>query len=531
MDYNKVLSSGAKRYRGPVLRFADRDLSLTYGDLLDLSGPYCALYREKGLSAGSRVALWMGNVPEYVLAYVAALRMGVVTVPLSVYERLDRVQSAADACGCGLLLYDSRNRHVRDALGAAPVPDGWMDAAAFAGDCAVSLPPYPAGETFAYDWGTDEEYCIMHSSGSTGQRKAIRKTIVSTLGNMHTVRALRLMIGLLRRLLPPFDLYNVCPFYHNTGNCMLMLVLTGMYFKQIVTENFNPLHAAQYLARERPNVWLGTASMLYRVCCANPAADLVYPSMIITMGEALSDNVIRTLSAQKGSELLMSFYGTTEAGYISSLICPLGKQSLRFRVISRLLLRLDLGGMADAPGTRTDHSSELGRISKGVEVVVRGEDGTPLPDGAVGEIVVKKEGAQRVYLDAESQADGLSTGDLGYKRGRKLYLLGRKKELIIRSGENIIPSEIEELLLACPGVADAVVCGVPSPDHGEDVCACLQPGDPPPDLEAVRAQLRDCLPGFMQPQHYLIRDSFPCNASGKTDRRRVAAEAKAALGL
>ena len=337
-----------------------------------------------------------------------------------------------------------------------------------------------------------------------------------------------MLIHLLRMVLPAFDLYNVCPWYHDTGNYMLMVVLIGGSFKQIVTEYYNPVHTSQYLAREKPNVWMGTATMLYRVCCADPAEDATYPSLIVTSGEPLSDKVLRTLSSQKGCELLVSHYGTTEVGVISSLIRPLGKQSLRNRMVSFLVCSFDMGGRAEKPGSRTDHSCDLGKISKAVEVVIRGEDGSALPDGTVGEIIVKKAGVKSVYLDDARHADGFSTGDLGCKRGRRLCLLGRKKELIIRSGENIIPSEIEEKLLACPGVEEAVVCGVPSPDHGEDVCACLRLG-PAADLDAIRAQLRNDLPRFMVPQHYLVMDSFLYNASGKTDRKRIAAEAEARL--
>ena len=531
MDFNRMLSSHAKHFHAPVLRFADRDLSMTCRDLLDWSGSYCGLYLANHITPGSRIGLWMGNVPEYALAYTAALRMGAVTVPLSVYEAFGKAASAADGCGCGLLLYDSRNRHVRAQLEkAGPLPGHWLDVAAFPSGGGVLLPPYSAGETCAYDWDMQEEYCILHSSGSTGARKAIRKTVASTLGNRHVVRGLRLMIRALRAI-TPLDLCNVCPWYHNTGNLMLLLTLCGGRYKQIVTEYFNPVHTARYLERERPVIWLGTATMLYRVCCADPARETVFPSIIFSSGEVLSDHVLRTLSAQRGCRLLLSFYGTTELGILSTLQYAFGNPPLRYRLILFLLRCFDLGGPPDAAVERRPFSSCLGLISKSVDVRVCGADGRVLPDGEEGEIFAKKRKVQGVYLDRTQPEDYISTGDLGYKLGRQLYLLGRKKELIIRSGEKIIPSEIEELLLACPGVADAVVCAVPSPDHGEDVCACLQPGDPPPDLEAVRARLRDCLPCFMQPQHYLLRDSFPCNASGKTDRKRVAAEAKAALGL
>ena len=531
MDFHRLLVTCSKRIHTPAFRFPDRDVSITYRELLDLSGVYCGLYRRLGLVPGDRVALWMGSVPEYVLAFTAALRMGLVAVPLSVYEQWDKVCSVCDACGCALMLYDGNNRYIRATLEKADaLPANWLDVSSFASDNAIRLPPDEAAADCAWDWDLEDTYCILHSSGSTGERKSIRMTVVSTFGKKSAMRGMRLMFYLLRKLVPPFDRFISSPFYHAAGNYMLMLVLSGCYFKLVAQEYFNPVHTARYLAQEQPTAWMGTATMFYRICCANPAGSLVYPMVITASGEAVSDNMLRTFSEQEGCQLLLSYYGTTELGRISSLICPIGRTTLRTRISCFLSDLLDFGGMAEKPGKRTDHSKELGKISKTVEIDVRGEDGRSLPDGEVGEIFGRKAGSRRVYLDQERPEEWISTGDVGYRRGRRLYLLGRKKELIIRSGENIIPSEIEEQLLKCPGVEDAVVFGVPSPDHGEDVCACIQTAGAP-DLEAIQAHLRDSLPRFMLPQHYLFREDFPYNATGKTDRKRIAAESRASLGL
>ena len=530
MDFNKVLASNSKRFRKAVFRFPDRDVGFTYRELLDRSGRYCGLYRRRGLTPGTRVALWMGNVPEYALAFTAALRMGLVAVPVSVYEKIDKVSDVCRCSDCALMLYDSGNRFVRSALEKAEaIPEGWLDVADFEAAGGLLLPPAEDAADCAYDWSYDETYCILHSSGSTGARKAVCKTLSHTFGSRSTLRLLRFFL----RLIQPFDrsnLFSVCPWYHTVGCILMLLTLSGGHYRQTVTEYFNPVHVARYLSTEKPNLWLGTATMLYRVCCANPDPELAFPGVVLSAGEALSSNILQTLSRQKGCRLLLSFYGITELGVISSLGAPLGPLPLRHRLTLALLHGFGLVGRPDASDSRADLSSDLGTISRDMDIRIRDDAGRLLPDGEAGEIFVKKAGAQRVYLNQDRPTDEVSSGDVGYKRGRQLFLLGRKKELIIRSGENIIPSEIEEQLLKCPGVEDAVVFGVPSPDHGEDVCACIQTAGAP-DPEAIQAHLRDSLPRFMVPQYYLFREDFPCNASGKTDRKRIAAESRASLGL
>lgn len=120
----------------------------------------------------------------------------------------------------------------------------------------------------------------------------------------------------------------------------------------------------------------------------------------------------------------------------------------------------------------------------------------------------------------------LHTGDLGYvDENGYLYLSGRAKELIIRGGENIVPSEVEGELLKAPNISDAKVMGAPHPSLGESVEACVTLKDKtePFDENAVRTDLLGRLPRFKIPSHVFCYDAFPLLANGKIDVRSLRA--------
>ena len=103
-------------------------------------------------------------------------------------------------------------------------------------------------------------------------------------------------------------------------------------------------------------------------------------------------------------------------------------------------------------------------------------------------------------------------------------MTGRIKNLIIRSGENIMPEDIERRIEGYPGIHDVVVCGVPDSQYGEEVCACLEIGENEIELDRLKEKLRNELPKYMMPKCFLFWTKFPVNASNKKDIKKIREE-------
>jgi acyl-CoA synthetase (AMP-forming)/AMP-acid ligase II len=175
------------------------------------------------------------------------------------------------------------------------------------------------------------------------------------------------------------------------------------------------------------------------------------------------------------------------------------------------------------------HKPGSAGIPVGNELRVVDERGTPLHAGERGEVIVRGENVFSGYLDnpeadREALQDGwFHTGDLGYlDEDGYLFLTGRKKEVINRSGEKISPREVEEVIHRLPEVETVGVVGVPHQLHGEEVVAfltlrpnrCLEP-------ERVREYCREYLAGFKVPREILVVDELPKGPSGKIQRRKL----------
>ncbi len=182
----------------------------------------------------------------------------------------------------------------------------------------------------------------------------------------------------------------------------------------------------------------------------------------------------------------------------------------------------------DADDDEACHS--VGRPRDGVEAEIRDADGVRLAAGETGELWLRSPAAMSGYWrdpagSAEALVDGwLRTGDLATVDGRGLYrLAGRTAEMYIRGGYNVYPIEVEAVLEAHPGVAEAVVLGRPDPVMGEIGLAVIVPRDRlnPPTLEDLRAFCSASLARYKLPEALELVDGLPRSPSGKIDRRRL----------
>jgi acyl-CoA synthetase (AMP-forming)/AMP-acid ligase II len=206
-------------------------------------------------------------------------------------------------------------------------------------------------------------------------------------------------------------------------------------------------------------------------------------------------------------------YGLTET---SSTIALLGPDEHRSALAS------------DDPAVR-DRLSSIGRPVPGVEVQIRGEDGLEITSGAVGELWVCGPQVSGEYRGQASalDADGwFCTRDLARRDDDGyLFIEGRADDTIIRGGENIAPAEIEDVLIAHPGVKDVAVIGLPDDEWGERICAVVVPSRAStPSAEELRSWVRHRLRGSRTPDDVVWRPELPMTPTGKVIRRELVAE-------
>jgi long-chain acyl-CoA synthetase len=466
---------------------------------------------ERHLPAGARVAVVLDNSFELVATIYGATRAGLIVVPVdaAIHPRnLDHV--LADAAPAVLV---STRRHfqriadcpalaslapLRIEVPAGPGPD---EAAAAAAAGAVTFDellahpapsPPPAGDP-------DQPALIFYTTGTTGLRKG-------ALLSHRALAAATRNINAFMQLAPGVTELVCMPLTHSFGLARMrcafavrgtVVLARGLTRPQLVLDAI-----AQHGVTSIGLVPVACRMLLdhYRAPLAAVAGQIRY----IELGSDFLDRAYKEALLQRfpGARICMH-YGLTEA--------------------SRACF-LDL--RADAP-----HLDTIGRPSPNVELALLDEAGAPVPPGAPGEICVRGDAVMLGYwrnpelTAAALQGGWLRTGDLaraddaGY-----LHLLGRRSDVFKVAGFSVAPREIEAILAAHPGVAEAAVALCPSARApAGELTAFLVPtraGDPPGTVE-LRKRCRDELESYKVPSRYLIVPSLPRTASGKLRRAEL----------
>ena len=351
---------------------------------------------------------------------------------------------------------------------------------------------------------------ILFTSGSSGTPKAALLTHENLLSYvMETVEFAgadddeALMLAA-----PPFHIAGVA--------AVLSSVYTGR--RIVPLAGFDPEDWVRRARHERATHTFVVPTMLSRIVQVMRAdPDLRVPTLrsLSYGGARIGLPVLEEALELFPAVDFVNAYGLTET---SSTIAVLGPEEHREALAS-----------TDPAVRRRLHSA--GRPLPGVDVAIVGEDGIPVATGDAGHIRVRGPQVSGHYLDSASglDADGwLVTGDVGFVDGDGyLFVDSRADDVIIKGGENLSPSEIEDVLLRHPRVAAVAVVGVPDPDWGETVAAVVvvDTAGGSPDagttVEELTSWVRDHLGSFKAPQRVELVEELPTTATGKVLRRAV----------
>jgi long-chain acyl-CoA synthetase len=473
---------------------------LTFADHLRCVATFSRVLRDGyDVGKGDRVAILAENGPEWIIAFWAAVSLGAIVVGMNGWWVRDEIVYALDDSEPTVLIADDKRlARLRAGDLRMPVVSVEKDFALFAPGADDALPGHPIDE--------DDPACILYTSGTTGRPKgavASHRSIVAltTLQFFHGFRVM--MSGKASPVpsLPPCQLVTN-PLFHVSGLYTGAVAMLAGGVKTVWTKGkFDPERILRLIEAERVTSWSPMGTMAYRVV-THPNLDRYDLTSVRSVGSGgapmRSDlqERIRRVFPNAASSLGLG-YGLTESGALATI--NFGDELER------------------RPGS-------VGRPMPTVELEVRDEEGRKLAEGEEGEIHLRSPllmlGYWRRPFETESAfAPGrwLRTGDVGRLEEGYLYIDSRKRDLILRGGENIYPIEIELCLEAHPEVAEAAVVGVADAELGQAVMAIVVPAEGvEPRVEALRAWVAAALAYYKVPVHWQIRRAaLPRNAAGK----------------
>ncbi|ODS98507.1 MAG: hypothetical protein ABS56_04800 [Lautropia sp. SCN 69-89] len=470
------------------------DRTCTYAGLLDRADRLAAGLRNVGVRKGSKVALLMGNRVEFAETYFGALKTGATLVVLNARLKGTELTALMRKSKARWLIFadtlvgavDAIDLNLRQELTLVTVGESGAPGA-LAYESLLSVMP---GQGVRVDVSEADDACILFTSGTTG----LPKGAVLAHRNIFFQAINHIVEWDVR-----FDDVEIypAPLYHGGGLATLArTVLAGSTL--VLMESFEAQDFVTTLERVQ-----ATRAVLVPTMCSM-ILDLPQPlctsatslRLIVTGGAIMPVDLKRRHLERLPGVGLCDSYGQTES--TGSVACLKPADALRKPgSVGRAFFLNDIRLVDDAD----------------VEVAA----------GEIGEIVVRGPTVMRGYLGepeatAETlRAGWLHTGDLARQdEDGFLYIIGRKKDMIISGGVNIYPLEIEDVLCAHPAVLEAAVIGVPDPVWGESVKAVVvpKPGIKPSAGELI-AFCRKRLAGFKKPRSVEIVDALPKNSLGK----------------
>ncbi len=479
------------------------DLTFTYGQVDEISGRVASALLATGLGRGDKVAVQLPNLPQFLFAYFGILKAGLVMVPLNpllrapevAYHLLDSDAKvlitfemfAAEACR-GAAQVDGVTTYVVNLPGNDQRPAGTrhFDELYFADDTR-DLVPLDPGDTAV----------LLYTSGTTGKPKGAELTHFQLFMNCTVAGELFAFrdddIGL-----------AVLPLFHVFGLSSVLNLTVRYGGTLVLVPRFEVDPVVDAIEKHRCTIFSGVPTMYFALLAQDlTGRDLSSLRVGVSGGAPIPGETVRAFEEKFPQCVILEGYGLSESASTTTFNVSAEQR----KVLS------------------------IGKPIWGVQVRVVDDEDRPLPTGEqhVGEIVIRGHNIMKgYYKQPEATAEAFKngwfhTGDLAYQdEDGFLFIVDRKKDLVIRGGYNVYPREVEEVLYEHPAVAEAAVIGKPDDKLGEEVVAvvALKKGaDVTPD--ELRAYCKERLAAYKYPREIRIVEELPKGATGKILKKEL----------
>ncbi len=523
-----VLDQSIRQF-GDRPAFTNMGKVLTYAQIDELSRQFAGyLLGELKLKKGDRVAIMMPNCLQYPIATFGVLRAGLTVVNVNpMYTPRELRHQLADSGAAVILVLDNFARTVQEVLPQTPVQQvittGLGDLLGFPKGPIVNfvlrnikkmVPEFDIPQAIRFREALkrgsrhplpavqithDDIAFLQYTGGTTGVAKGAMLTHRNLVANMQQASA---WIGTNVRLGEEV-IVTALPLYH-----IFALTANGLVFMKYGAKNIlitNPRDMPGFvkeLKREKFTAITGV-NTLFNGLLNTPGFDEIdFSPLRLTLGGgmAVQRSVAERWKKVTGVTLLEA-YGLTETSPAACI----------------------------NPWDLPEYNGSIGLPIPSTDCCVKDQDGNILPTGEVGELCVRGPQVMKGYWNrpedtaAAIDADGwLHTGDMAkMDENGFFYIVDRKKDMILVSGFNVYPNEIEDVIAMLPGVLEVAAVGVPDERSGEAVKLVIVKKDPALTVEQVKAHARENLTGYKQPRYVEFRDELPKTNVGKILRRAL----------
>lgn len=475
------LATSIEQHDPSSVALIDGETSFTYGELTQKAALLRAVLTDHGVGPDDRVGVLAGNEPLFVSAAMAALGVGARVIPMKPTNPLPELERKLAAIKPAAVLVGEEGGWIHTHNGTLGVQ--LIDV----GSAMSTTPPPPI-----LDRSADDIAFMMLTSGVSGQPK------VAMLSHGNLDAAQQAISTDVDGGLGPEDVtLGSLPLGHIFGLNAALLTSLRVGAVVVLERRFDLLGSLDLVRKHHISVLAGAPPM-WRLWSLTDAVPGTFDSVRIALsGAAALPNEVFTAMRDRHGVIVEEGYGLTET---SSVLTTCRGHEVR-------------------PGS-------VGKPVPGVEMVLVEEDGAPVDPGDSGEIVVRGPGIFSGYFDdPETSGQVLTedgwfwTGDVGvFDEDGYLYLVDRVKDLIIVSGFNVYPAEVENILLEHGDVTGAVVVGGESLETGETVIAHICGTASAEDLDAFA---RERLTRYKCPTEYHFVDEIPVAPTGKLIRREL----------
>ncbi len=466
------------------------------GELFDRTRRLAGGLAELGVAPGDRVVVSMANCPEVTITYQALWLAGAVVTPaMFLLPAPDLRHVIADSAARAIVTTPEFLPKVREA--AQGVETLRHILCTEVADGAVALSEVEAGPRPIAPRGDDDLAALLYTGGTTGRSKGVMLSHANLHYTGQAAHRVAHVPGVNRAL-------TTLPLSHAYG---LLVTLTGLH---------NPEPIVAVLER-----WFDPDAFLARIAEHRLELTAVVPTMLqLLLTRPLEDHDLSSLR------------------YVTSGGAPLPAEveaEFRRRVPSVAIRQgygmTETAALISANPVAQGKPGSVGRPVPGTDLEIRDDQGRPLPAGEIGEICCRSPGVMRGYWNApDATAEALEggwlhTGDVGYlDADGYLFIVDRKKDLIIRGGFNVYPRDVEDALVQHPAVQMAAVVGRPSERHGEEVVAFVSvAADTGLTGEDLMVWAREHIGGYKYPREVHLVDAIPLTPVGKIDRTALRA--------
>ncbi|WP_410870277.1 class I adenylate-forming enzyme family protein [Nocardia sp. A7] len=495
------------------LRWGDRDYLVTedrrisFAEHAAAAGALAtALAAGYGVRKGDRVGILAANGPDWVIAFWAAQCLGAIPVGYNAWWAPPEIAYGLDHTTPTVLIADAKRAALLTETGT-DLPVLTMEA-----DLPALIAEFGGGEIPSTPIDEDDPAVILYTSGTSGRPKGVvhsqRNMVAISDYHRYTDAMMAAFMGQEPGDAPSDRRYLVtAPLFHiaSLHNLVIPRLLTGAA-AVFPHGAFEVGRVLSLVEREKVTNWAAVPTMASRLLEHEVDRHDLSSLTALSLNSAPTSPALLAALRAKIPSLQFSLttsYGLTESGTAATVATP-----------------LDLA--AD--------DASVGRPIVGVAVEIRDPDGRVLPDGEEGEICIRSPYVMLGYWNDDTATAAsiddqrwLRSGDFGTMNNGRLTVSGRRTDLILRGGENVYPTEIENVLVEHPAVSDCAVFGVAHPDLGQEVAAIVVAEAGAVDPEQLRAFVAERLAKFKVPARWRITsDALPRNATGKVTRRELA---------